>query len=188
VNLRAGVVTATYGWAASIPWLAETPREAVVGFLVAGLASAAPDLDHPGSTLGRLAPVRVRRLLTALLGGHRAGAHSLAAAAGIWWLAGWATDSPTLARAAVVGFLAHLFTDLLTPDGIAWLWPLGYLGKIRWLRFLAVLNRKTDVGWIRTGTKAEDRYVTVVRFAGRAVLISYVALFWPQLIAIGGFA
>ncbi|MBL0497003.1 metal-dependent hydrolase [Aeromonas caviae] len=90
------------------------------------LASALlPDLDHPGSLLGRQLPW-ISGPLSRLFG-HRGFTHSLLAVGmGVWGLA--QVEAPWLLSGAVkdaliVGYLSHLLGDWLTPMGIPLLWP-----------------------------------------------------------------
>lgn len=98
------------------------PLEAATIF-AAMAGSAAPDIDHPGSWLGkRLLPVS---LLVSAIFGHRGATHSLLAIlsmAGLFMSMGAAT--PWVAAFAL-GYLSHLFADFLTPAGVPLLWPVN---------------------------------------------------------------
>lgn len=75
------------------PWVASSASEVAVGLVCCAAASVLPDIDHPGSTVSRLAgPVTglLSRVVAVGAGGHRAGTHSLlgVAVAGILtWVA-----------------------------------------------------------------------------------------------------
>ena len=108
-----------WGWAA--PWLGLAwLNPASLVLVTAG--SLLPDVDHPASWVGRRLRVISRPLSRTL--GHRGFTHSLSAAA----LCGAALASQGAGRAAVaplvVGYLAHLAADLLTPRGLRLAWPL----------------------------------------------------------------
>ena len=110
-----------------VAWTWVAPRLGMPRFSPASLALVAagsllPDVDHPASWVGRRLRVISRPLARAL--GHRGFTHSLSAAA----LCGTALASQGAGRAAiapvVVGYLAHLAADLLTPQGLRLAWPL----------------------------------------------------------------
>ena len=57
-----------------------TPTEAVTGLVVGSCAALLPDMDHPSSTISRTFGPLTRgfsALLAKMLGGHRAGTHSI---------------------------------------------------------------------------------------------------------------
>lgn len=90
------------------------------GFAVAG--SLLPDIDHPGSAIGR----RTRPLsdLAGLILGHRGFTHSLLS------LIAWAIallyagiSELDWLIAISLGYLSHLFGDWLTPRGVPLFWP-----------------------------------------------------------------
>ena len=110
-----------------VAWAWAAPRLGMARFSPASLALVAagsllPDVDHPASWVGRRLRVVSRPLARAL--GHRGFTHSLSAAA----LCSAALASQGAGRAAiaplVVGYLAHLAADLLTPQGLRLAWPL----------------------------------------------------------------
>jgi membrane-bound metal-dependent hydrolase YbcI (DUF457 family) len=165
MNARAGVVGSQVVWFASLPVMLTAStlegrfKDAVAGFIFAGLASFMPDLDHHNSTVGRYVPRIVRKLL----GGHRMGSHSFLSVAVAWWLTGYLLDDVNAANAVAVGWSWHIFIDMLTIDGAGVLYPLT--------------RKKFRIGWMRTGSKGEDRFVTGVKWAGVAVAICYGYLF-----------
>ncbi|CAA7613185.1 Predicted membrane-bound metal-dependent hydrolase [Candidatus Terasakiella magnetica] len=92
-----------------------------------GLAAAGallPDIDHPGSWVGRrLWPVSKP---LSLLIGHRGLTHSLVAVVAGLVILNVLGPSPSLARwvePLVIGYLSHLGADALTPAGVPLLWP-----------------------------------------------------------------
>lgn len=103
---------------------------------VAGLAAAAivapigaiaallPDLDEPGSTLGKLLPRWWHRLTP----GHRRSTHSLLAVALVGLLVHFVVTrfgfgGLTVTVLVVVGMLSHLAADGITDHGVPLLWP-----------------------------------------------------------------
>lgn len=81
--------------------------------------SLLPDIDHPGSKLGRRAPVISHAVH---LFGHRGVTHSLLfvlilAAAGYY---AW-----TPAYGLAIGAAVHIAADMLTPSGVPLFWPHG---------------------------------------------------------------
>ena len=107
---------------------------------VAGLAALLPDLDEPGSTLGKLLPQWWHDWTP----GHRGVTHSVLAVA-TWSAATWlvwylgvltmatAAPAPVVAVAAVqmartmtllvaVGYVSHLVADSMTDHGVRWLY------------------------------------------------------------------
>ncbi len=110
-----------------------TPAAAMVG----ALGALVPDVDHPGSTLGRRtfgASHIVRWLF-----GHRGVTHSavfvaLCALSLLW--------EEKLGMAFVVGVASHVLADMVTPAGVPLLWPVGYRYRLlpsRYWELLAVL-------------------------------------------------
>ncbi len=94
--------------------------ETVPGLALAVLGSMLPDIDHPGSLVGR--KLRVVSVPLSLLVGHRGITHSLLAVLACLGLLavmglGW------LAAPVAVGYLSHLLADALTPSGVPLLWP-----------------------------------------------------------------
>lgn len=164
MNARAGVVTSQVVWFASLPVLAAAPtfdaslRGALAGFIVAGLASFLPDLDHPKATVGRYVP----RIVAWLLGGHRMGSHSIFSVAGAWWLTGWLLQDPIVANAVAVGWMSHITLDMLTIQGVGLIYPLS--------------RRKFRIGWMTTGSKSEDRFVIGMKILGGAFALWYSVL------------
>lgn len=102
--------------------VAGMPATATV-LTVAVLGSLAPDVDHPGSWLGRR--VFPLSLLFSWLVGHRGVTHSVLAfmvlSLSLHFLVPnkWAALVP----AFQIGYLSHLFSDWNTSSGIPVLWP-----------------------------------------------------------------
>jgi len=177
VNARAGVNTAWVGWFASLPVTVSAPvwssahlagttillpgqgmKDALAGFILAGLASFLPDLDHHNSTVGRYVP----RWIRGLMGGHRMLTHSALSVLFAWGLTGWLLSNWTLAHAVAIGWGLHIFIDMLTVDGVGLLYPL--------------VKHKIRIGWMVTGSKSEDRFVTGVQMLGGMVAVWYGVL------------
>jgi inner membrane protein len=127
--------------------------------VVGGTASLLPDIDHPGSALGRLCPALSARLERTV--GHRTATHSLAASAGLavalaplWgaWPIGYAS--------AIVGFLSHLLLDCATLTGV----PLLYPRPRPW-----VFPRHPGLRF-QTGSRAETALMVVLAGAALALL------------------
>ncbi|MFV9997149.1 MAG: metal-dependent hydrolase [Arsenophonus endosymbiont of Dermacentor nuttalli] len=96
--------------------------------LLAGalLGALLPDIDHPSSHLGRL--FRFISVPVCRLCGHRGFTHSLLAWLLIVLLSTqlpsnyWLSDA--LIQAFLLGYFSHLIGDMLTTNGIPFLWPL----------------------------------------------------------------
>jgi inner membrane protein len=98
---------------------------------LAGLPSAAggllgvagallPDIDHPGSWIGRRVPFVSWPL--ALAFGHRGVTHSLLAVLACLAALPLAGVAPA-ALPVALGYLSHLLADYCTPAGVPFLWP-----------------------------------------------------------------
>lgn len=106
-------------------------------FLLFVIASLLPDIDHPGSTLGRkLWPFSwgIR-----LVFGHRGLIHSIFIPI-VLVVLGWYTGYLWLGAAVAGGYFIHLVTDALTPSGVK---PFGigptFRGMIRTGGFLETI-------------------------------------------------
>jgi inner membrane protein len=104
-------------WSAAAPLLGT--RAEPFGLALAALGALLPDIDHPGSWVGRrLLPVSVP---LAAVFGHRGLTHSLLAVGGgilALRVEGLGWGAPPLA----VGYLSHLVGDLVS-GGVPLLWP-----------------------------------------------------------------
>lgn len=110
----------------------ETPVNAAVMIGVSAVAGLLPDLDTPGSTLGRRVPIF--SFLVKLTLGHRGMLHGILPWIGFWLLISRIPAAAFLAVPGVLATLSHLILDALTPSGVPLLWPLGiqiHLGRIR---------------------------------------------------------
>lgn len=99
----------------------------VAGVVVASAFAYGPDVDHPGSTASRVlfGPLRGRvvPVIAGLLGGHRAGTHSLLSILVVGLPV--ALFLPWLGLAMGLGWAAHIFGDMLTVAGVQVLWPVS---------------------------------------------------------------
>ena len=207
--VRSGLLTANVAWLGAAPWYVQHDWKGwVAGFGFTMIGSALPDLDHRSSTLGALAGRRTQWVIRKVAGGHRAGTHSLPGVYLVWLLCTFLLDSTqgrTVSDALAIGVLAHMFTDLLTVLGIAWLYPAGYLfiwiGRVIELfghgrskgartcrkiargcvRFGRLVNAKTRIGWMTTNSIHEKRYCRVVKFVGVALVLAYLFLAAPTV-------
>lgn len=108
---------------------------AIVAFSANMIGGLAPDIDQPTADLWRRIPAGsiVGRIIYPILGGHRFISHSilgvfifgfvvkyfLQAASGVL-----VVDRDIVWTAFMIGFISHLFVDMLTRDGVPWLFPI----------------------------------------------------------------
>jgi len=174
---------ATAGAFAAVQLGAGVGAPVVAGVAVGALAGLAPDVDHPGSTLGR----RLPRAYHALTPGHRGPTHTVEWCALLAWVVAKllppAGAGPALAAAigwtVFAGACSHLVADLLTEQGIPGTMLLvltrrfgigsGFMrvGRIRLPRWLA----------IRTGGWAEPVVTAIVV----ALALVTIGGWWPDL-------
>ena len=133
------------------------------------LGSLLPDLDHPGSILGRL--FRIISLPLSKLCGHRGFTHSLLAFCGLAIL--WEIQvsprwdiSADIFHALLLGYLSHLIADMLTPAGVPFLWPL----KMRFA--LPILGKKNN--------KKGERFISVLILVGALFLPPHLTVTLPS--------
>ncbi|PAP74220.1 metal-dependent hydrolase [Rubrivirga marina] len=129
-----------------LPWTA-------TGVVVAAAASAAPDVDTLGSTVGRVfAPVakRIERRF-----GHRTITHCYAAqaAVAVLGLPFVALGLPHLYAALVVGYASHPFLDTLTVQGVRVFWPWSDRRGV-----FPYYNRQPTAYRTRTGSRADTAF------------------------------
>ncbi len=118
---RSHVVVGLAAWVAVAPLLHLSATDpAYLGLAVIG--SLLPDLDHPGSWIGR----RSRPVSTAIASalGHRGVTHSAVAVLGLVALLVHEGFRRGGVSALAVGYLSHLAADMLTPQGLPLAWPL----------------------------------------------------------------
>ena len=120
---RSHVVVGAAAWVTVAPALHLPPFDALhLGLAVAG--ALLPDVDHPGSWVGRRSRP-VSTVMAALLG-HRGVTHSAAALVGLAVLLAHAGTRPGVVSALAIGYLSHLAADMLTPRGLRLAWPLRH--------------------------------------------------------------
>lgn len=114
LGMAAGVFIATH--ASSLPLAAAT-------IAAAGVASLAPDLDHPKSIISGYLPGigGAARLLIS----HRGPTHTAVFAAAIIALLLALAVPSIIILAAAAGMASHLLADMMTPAGIPLAWPLS---------------------------------------------------------------
>lgn len=98
----------------------DMPMWAIIGCVFLG--SFLPDLDHPGSTIGR----RVLFISLPLSGlfGHRQITHSIWPFVGVLCLFNINMPEGWLIVALIIGYFSHLLGDILSDSGIPLFWPL----------------------------------------------------------------
>ncbi|MDB5372820.1 MAG: metal-dependent hydrolase [Belnapia sp.] len=107
-------------WMAAAPYFGQPALEPLaLGLAVLG--GLLPDVDHPKSWVGK----RLRPVSDVVAGvfGHRGITHSLLAVVACWWVLRHQAVPAAVAAPVVVGYLSHLFGDLLTPGGLRLSWP-----------------------------------------------------------------
>src|ERR1700710_783106 len=112
---RSHVVVAAAAWVVVAPLLRLPAFDAnTLGLAIAG--ALLPDIDHPGSWVGRRARP-VAPAIAAVLG-HRGVTHSALAVAGLVALLVYTGLHRGAVWALAVGYLSHLAADMLTPQGL----------------------------------------------------------------------
>jgi len=110
------------------------------------VGSLLPDIDHPNSAFGRELPVVSESV--SFFVGHRGALHSFVAALcfgiAVWVVFQRFEFSFLLALAFTLGYLSHLFLDMLTPSGVPLFWP---------------LSKKFSVPFVHTGSFLENYVV-----------------------------
>lgn len=113
-------------YATALPMLVSSDSLTIENLAVLGVGALFPDIDHPGSFIGKRVPIvsdGVRKLF-----GHRGIVHSLVGA--IFFTAVFrflllTFDLPIdWATWFLMGFFAHLVEDSFSKHGIAWLQPI----------------------------------------------------------------
>jgi len=105
---------------------------------ISGVAALLPDIDHPGSYIGRKIPVIPTVLKWTV--GHRGPFHSLAAALGAGIIA-LIVGGKVVGLAVLIGYLAHLLGDLFTLSGVPLLFPLKFNARVPLVKTGGVLEK-----------------------------------------------
>jgi inner membrane protein len=167
LNAKAGGVTAQCAWLAALPLVPHlTFRTAAVGSVIAVVTSYLPDIEHEKATAGQAAGRWLSKAIRTLAGGHRMATHSLFALLVVWSITWWGLESIPLAWAAAIGLAGHIFTDLLTVQGVALFWP--------W-------RVKVHIGFMTTGSRMEGWYVTCMQLVTISVAALYAAQYGNEL-------
>ncbi len=131
----------------SIPQMSlATVIVAVSANLVGGLA---PDIDQPTADLWNRLPGGsvVGRMVTPMLGGHRFISHSILGIVAFGFGLNWLlqaiknvliVDMNVVWWAFMIGFISHLLMDMLTREGVPWLFPLPIHFGIPPFKFLRI--------------------------------------------------
>ena len=113
-----------------------------------------PDIDHPGSWVGRRLRVISRPLAATI--GHRGVTHSVVAVLACLMLLRWQGFSRGVIDPLVIGYLSHLAADLLTSSGLRLAWP---------------MRQRQAIPLCRTGSMSESIIVMgVAIWAGLTIL------------------
>lgn len=104
---------------------------------VSGFAALLPDLDNSESTIENIRvagvrPLKVPAWFIDKMFKHRGFLHSLLAVAMLTFiLLGFLPQLPhEIDIAIILGYLSHLVTDSLTPEGIPWIYPVDWRGTL----------------------------------------------------------
>jgi inner membrane protein len=144
---------------------------AVVAFSANMIGGLAPDIDQPtGALWNRMRGGSIiSRMISPMLGGHRFISHSVLGVFLFGWLlkVGLELISPVLLVdmnivwwAFMIGFVSHLVIDMLTKEGVPWLFPIPFHFGIPPLRRLR----------IKTGEMVEKSII----FPGLLFLNAYI--------------
>jgi inner membrane protein len=115
-----------------------TTETAVLSLMVAMIGGLAPDIDKPGSKIWDKIPaggILSRIINPIFIGGHRHLTHSILGT--VLFALGFkillniiplssTTSADTIYYSFLIGFVSHLFADMLTKDGVPLLFPLPF--------------------------------------------------------------
>lgn len=185
---RTAVMTGQVAWLYAAPQVAPDWRAALLGIPLVIMAAYLPDLDHAGSTAGKKVGKFGSKVIRKAMGGHRGGTHSAVIVYAAYVASGWLLYGSRWAASAVaIGWAAHIWTDLLTVQGVKFFWPLGWLGYLDFiwkpLRHLKKLNNRVHIAWFITGGTGEVIYSGVVIVTGVLLAVSMAVPYIPGGIA-----
>lgn len=113
--------------AVGLPLMAASGEVSLLNGCALGVGSLLPDIDHPGSFLGKRN--KIASGITNKTLGHRGGTHSLLGAV-IVFILGTIVQFHYLSASGqnmtfwlMLGYLMHLVEDSFSREGIHWLWP-----------------------------------------------------------------
>ena len=113
-------------------------KETIVAASISGLAALLPDIDTPCSKLGRRRPVTSG--VVSLFFGHRGALHSVVGCIAV--LAVFSTILPKyMLRYIGLGYMSHIFADMLNPAGVPFLWPIKKRLRVPIIRTGGVLEK-----------------------------------------------
>lgn len=117
---RSHVLVGMASWATIDTMIAGGSAGDVAALGLASIGALLPDIDHPGSTLGRLVPF-ISLPLAAIVG-HRGVTHSIIGIGAVlaamgYWGAAW------FVWPLGIGYVSHVAADMVTPSGCPLLWP-----------------------------------------------------------------
>lgn len=125
----------TMTWMYAAPLVTDDPSVVLAGAVLTFMLPLGADLDHPNSRSSRALFGPFHRYagntVATLMGGHRAGMHSLWAilAVGLLCFLGAGLAQPQWAVpfgvAGLLGWAAGVWPDMLTKQGVKVLWPLS---------------------------------------------------------------
>ncbi|MCS7121732.1 MAG: metal-dependent hydrolase [Archaeoglobaceae archaeon] len=119
----------------------------IYAFVAVTFGSLLPDIDHPRSLISKSYWFSISKFISKTTR-HRGWTHSLFGAIlftsiGAIFLQG----NLFILTTFFLGYTSHLLIDTLNPSGVSWLWP---------------KKKKYKIGIIKTGSRAEDVFRTVL--------------------------
>lgn len=127
MNGKTHVVLGLWSGMGAALFVASPPSQALLFMTVAALSATLPDIDHPRAhlrqRLGCLGHIAFGWLR------HRGPTHSITALTLVAIIS--LHFFPALALPVMLGYASHLVADLMTPRGLAVLWPV--VGRVVWL-------------------------------------------------------
>lgn len=148
--------TVVYSVVLALPYLDMNTQTLVVGTMLVSLGGLAPDLDNEDNVIYTLAPVGrgiISEIFERVFGKHRSISHSILGIFIMGYLSEWlisripaenGLDHIALWYAFMIAFVAHIFADFLTKDGVPLLWPWKFRFGFPPFKFL----RMKTGGWV----------------------------------------